>query len=153
MLHAARRLHAWLICDVRQNRTSHPMIRKFLLLCLIIVPAVALRAASDGAPTPIESERGKFDQPPTSISVPNPRYPFEMRLKGIEGGVVVEFTVTADGLVGDAKAVQATHKEFLGAALHAIKDARFKPAQKDGRPVPVRMRATLVFRLDTPSQN
>jgi TonB family protein len=67
-----------------------------------------------------------------------PAYPRSARAKGVQGWVDVEFTVTEDGDVRDAKARDSSAAMFEGAAISAINRWRFAPIVDDGRPVPVR---------------
>ena len=67
-----------------------------------------------------------------------PAYPRGARSRGTEGWVEVEFTVTEQGDVRDAKARSSSAAIFEGAAISAINRWRFDPIVDDGRPVPVR---------------
>jgi len=67
-----------------------------------------------------------------------PVYPRSARSRGTEGWVEVEFTVTEQGDVRDAKARSSSAAIFEGAAISAINRWRFDPIVDDGRPVPVR---------------
>ena len=65
-----------------------------------------------------------------------PVYPPRAQEKGIEGWVVVEFTVTESGSVADASIVDASPKRiFNRAALRAIRKWKYKPKIVDGKPV------------------
>jgi TonB family protein len=126
------------------------MKRVLLVVTWYLAVLGALIAATDSVPMPIESERGLFDQPPVPISMARPQFPFEMRRKGVEGEVTVEFTIAVDGRVRGAKVVEATHKDFHRSALAAVESARFKPATKQGQAVAVRVRMPLYYRLGPP---
>ena len=67
-----------------------------------------------------------------------PVYPRSARSRGTEGWVEVEFTVTEQGDVRDAKPRSSSAPIFEGAAISAINRWRFDPVVDDGRPVPVR---------------
>ena len=67
-----------------------------------------------------------------------PVYPRSARSRGTEGWVEVEFTVTEQGDVRDARARSSSAAIFEGAAISAINRWRFDPIVDDGRPVPVR---------------
>jgi TonB family protein len=128
------------------------MKKHFLIACLLIAFAPLACLAAETAATPLETEKQKYDRPPENISIPQPQYPFQMRRKGIEGDVVVEFTVNAEGRVREAKVISAPNKDFHRSALASVQDARFKPATKNGHPVAVRLSVTLIYRLDPPAK-
>ena len=67
-----------------------------------------------------------------------PSYPRSARSKNTQGWVEVEFTVTEQGDVRDAKPRSSSAPIFEGAAISAINRWRFDPVIDDGRPVPVR---------------
>ena len=75
-----------------------------------------------------------------------PTYPRGAEAKRVEGWVNVEFTVTEQGEVRDAKARDSSAPIFEGAAISAINRWRFEPVFEDGRPVPVRGAVRFTFR-------
>lgn len=79
-----------------------------------------------------------------------PDYPRRAAARGIEGYVVVAFDVAASGGTEHARVLEASPQGvFERAALAAVNRYRYRPATRDGRPVPM---AGLVerirFRLD-----
>ncbi len=77
-----------------------------------------------------------------------PLYPPEARSRRIEGRVVVEFTVTERGEV-DGPVIVESHPPgvFDQAVLNSVRRWRFKPKEQDGKPVAVRARQPLEFKL------
>lgn len=62
-----------------------------------------------------------------------PQYPRQALERGIEGSVVVEFTVREDGTVSDAMVIEAEPKGmFERSALAAIAKFKYKPTVVDG---------------------
>ncbi|HTR53400.1 MAG TPA: TonB family protein [Kofleriaceae bacterium] len=59
---------------------------------------------------------------------------------GIEGTVVLDLIVGADGRVRDVVVVKGIGHGLDEAALAALHDCRFSPGEKDGKPVAVRIR-------------
>ena len=57
----------------------------------------------------------------------------------VQGKVVMEAVVQADGTVGEVRVQQSLDRKFGvdDAAVKAVKEMRFAPATKDGLPVPV----------------
>lgn len=115
--------------------------------CALLTAATSVPSQEKG-PVPLDAEKGKYSEPPVPITLPQPVYPFEMRRKGVEADVVVEFTVDVDGRTKDAKVGAMPQKGFEQSALAAVEKARFKPAMKDGKPVAIRLRVTLFYRLN-----
>ena len=74
-------------------------------------------------------------------------YPAAARQAQIEIDLPVEIVVAADGRVAAARALTRAGYGLDEAALHAIRQYRFSPALRGGRPVRVRMRWTVQFRL------
>jgi protein TonB len=79
-----------------------------------------------------------------------PDYPPRAMSRGIEGWVIVQFTITATGAVKDAIIVDADPKKiFDDAALRAIARWRYNPKVEDGVAVErVGVRTRLTFQLE-----
>ncbi len=79
-----------------------------------------------------------------------PEYPRWAIRKGIEGYVLVEFTVTRSGSTRDIKVLDAYPADtFNRSAIRAAGKSRFKPRVVDGSPVEVMgMQKKYTFRLD-----
>ena len=81
------------------------------------------------------------------------KYPAMARENGIQGTVVVSFTVEKDGSISDispARKVGAGCTESALKAVEAINQegARFRPGIQGGRPVRVRFNLPVKFRLE-----
>ncbi len=78
-----------------------------------------------------------------------PQYPPAARMKRLKGFVEIEFTVTREGRVKNAKVIDSRPSGvFDRAALRAIRFWRFKPELKDGDPVAVRALQRIDFSLE-----
>lgn len=77
-----------------------------------------------------------------------PNYPRSARANGMQGWVELEFTVTEQGDVRDAKSRGSSAAIFEGAAISAINRWHFAPILDDGRPVPVRAVLRFTFKGD-----
>jgi periplasmic protein TonB len=78
-----------------------------------------------------------------------PAYPFLSRRRGEQGRVTVEVEVLADGRAGALRIVSSSGYPLLDeAALRALRETRFEPASRGGRPVRAAARWVIVFRLD-----
>ncbi len=76
----------------------------------------------------------------------DPVYPEEAKAKGVEGVVLVGFTVDAEGRVHEPR-VLSGHALLDEAALAAVRQWRYRPTRKDGRAVPVEVVETVPFWL------
>jgi protein TonB len=79
----------------------------------------------------------KVDRLPAKIAGPLPRYPQWARRRNLEAVVTVRFIVTVEGTVEDVKINEIDGDERFGAeAIRASSQWRFRPAIKNGKPVP-----------------
>jgi len=76
------------------------------------------------------------------------QYPELARKAGIEGRVYVQFVVDKKGNVVDPKVVRGIGGGCDQVALNAVKQARFNPGYKDGKPVQVKYAIPIVFKLN-----
>lgn len=87
----------------------------------------------------------QVDEQPQAIGKIEPVYPEEARRQGLGCSLKLRLKIDAQGRVRDAEVVEAQPPEvFDAAALTAFRNARFRPAIKDGRPV----RIEAYYRLD-----
>jgi periplasmic protein TonB len=79
----------------------------------------------------------------------NPDYPPRALSRGIQGWVIVQFTISATGTVKDAKVVDSSNSVFNDAALKAIARWRYNPKVEEGVAVErVGVQTKLVFQLE-----
>jgi protein TonB len=92
---------------------------------------------------------GGTDYALTPVVRVQPSYPYTAAQRGLEGRVVVEFTVTGQGTVRDPRVVASSDAIFDRAALAAALHFRYRPRIVDGNAVAVAgVRAEFEFRLD-----
>lgn len=88
--------------------------------------ANAVGAQANSAPTPIALKR---------IKTVTPAYPNDAQRKGLNGWVEVSFQVAENGTVQNAAVVASDPRGvFDQAALDAVKQWRFEPPLRDGKP-------------------
>ena len=75
------------------------------------------------------------------------RYPQDLWDAMIEGSVVLEGRVGADGLPTDVKSVAPVHPGLAKAAIETVSQWRFEPARLRDKPVESPLRMTINFRL------
>jgi len=80
-----------------------------------------------------------------------PDYPMQARQRGIEGWVVVEFTISTAGTVKDANVVASEPGTvFDRAAVNAVRKWKYNPKMVDGKPVErPGMKVRLDFNMET----
>jgi protein TonB len=78
-----------------------------------------------------------------------PRYPEALRQAGIDGSVLIQFTVDTLGRVdmGSVKILKSTHDMFTDAVRQSLGAFRFKPAEVNGRRVPALAQMPFEFHL------
>lgn len=86
---------------------------------------------------------------PEPIQRTPPRYPGEALRNGDTGTAVVRAEVDEEGRVAAVSLVSRTGSRALDrAAMQAVRGWRFRPAQRDGRPVPGSVDVPIEFSLD-----
>jgi protein TonB len=112
----------------------------------MIQPDVNARAAM----TKMTVNVGGSDRDTMPLVRINPDYPPRAANRGIEGWVLVEFTITAAGTVRDARVIDSSPKGYFeDAALKAIGRWRYNPKVQEGVAVErVGVRVRLSFNLE-----
>ncbi len=78
-----------------------------------------------------------------------PIYPRRALERGLEGDVIVEFTVTRQGTVKDVLVVESTRALFNQAAIDAAEKFKYKPRVVNGVPIEVAgVKNRISFRLE-----
>jgi TonB family protein len=90
--------------------------------------------------------------PPVPTFQPEPQYTEEARQARIQGGILLSLVVGADGRARDIKVVRSLGYGLDEKAIEALEKWTFRPAQKDGKPVPVIASVEVFFRLLNPPQ-
>jgi TonB family protein len=84
---------------------------------------------------------------PVPIYKPEPGYTKEARAAKLEGTVVLWIVVAADGMVSDVKVTKPFDKGLDENAVQTVKTWKFKPAMRNGVPVPVKVMVEVSFKL------
>lgn len=112
-----------------------------------ILPDTRLTSDGDGytpvapyTPTAPLTETPGFnvvpDGPLVTIMCVEPHYPEQALSAGLEGTVLVESDIAANGSVTDARVIESSGRVFEKAALEAARRFRYKPRVVDGVPMP-----------------
>jgi protein TonB len=115
--------------------------RLSLLLLLAGLLCLPLRLTAD------DTIYTKVDINPVPIKTPPPDYPVEMKRQSTAGVVAITIVIDETGVVTSSTVAKSSHPDFEAPALAAIKKWKFKPAQKDG--APVKIRVTIPIRFST----
>lgn len=131
--------------DVRQL-VSMPFA--FSLAGPASAPVPTVRPMPTNAPQPyfdFQVENPAQAQPGSK----GPTYPQALRDAKVEGQVLVQYVVGADGVPDMAtfKVLKSDHQDFSGAVRAALVDMRFKPATVGGKAVKQLMQTPFVFSL------
>jgi TonB family protein len=82
--------------------------------------------------------------PPRITKQVNPRYPTNRGVRAV-GSVIIGLVVSSKGLPQDPHIVKGLDKDLDQSAIDAVKEFRFVPAQKDAKPVAVRISLQIEF--------
>jgi TonB family protein len=104
------------------------------------VPKIALMRTTN-------PEGQAADYPPRATHSVNPSYTEEARRKKINGIVILSVLVTEEGLPSDIRVVRSLGYGLDEKAIEAVSQYRFRPAIKDGKPVPYRLEIESNFQI------
>jgi TonB family protein len=85
--------------------------------------------------------------PPSIQREVKPVYTEEGRRRGVEGDVVMEVVVRADGTIGNVRVLRGLGSGLDQRAIDAVRQWRFNPARRHGTPVDVMVEIAVEFRL------
>jgi periplasmic protein TonB len=113
------------------------LIAGVALAAVLTVSAQEIFAPGDGVTLPRPTKEVR------------PEYTQAALMAGIEGDVLLEVVVLADGKVGDVRVTKSLDSEYGldRQAVEATKQWEFRPGVKDGKPVAVRVQIELRFTL------
>ena len=129
---------------------------------LVVADAHTLLITDAHAQAPVSTSQTSTDTPwppagvyrvargivaPRVIKAARPTYPPEAMRAKVQGRVLLEAVVQADGTVGEVRVMRSLDRTFGvdAAAVKAVKEMRFAPATKDGVAVPVLTSMELSF--------
>jgi protein TonB len=84
---------------------------------------------------------------PQAVTTPDPEYTEEARRAKTQGTCILWLIVDADGRPRDVRVVRGLGFGLDAKAIEAVKQWRFEPAKKDGKPVNVQISVEVGFRL------
>ena len=84
-------------------------------------------------------------KPPKATSAPDPKYPDLPEGAEPQGTVLMLIGVTAKGHVEPVRVLHSDEPAFEKTAVETVRKWRFRPAEKDGHPVPVQVTVEMKF--------
>lgn len=84
---------------------------------------------------------------PKKIYTPQPRYTEEGRQARIQGTVILQAVIDADGRVQDVKVLKGLPMGLDQSAIDTVKTWQYEPALRDGKPVAVYLNLLINFSL------
>jgi protein TonB len=76
-----------------------------------------------------------------------PKFPESARNAKVGGSVLVNLQVDTNGNPNHVRAIRGVGYNFDESAVDAVKQYRFKPAMKAGKPVPVQLNVEVNFKI------
>ena len=84
---------------------------------------------------------------PSVLKEVKPEYTAAAMKAGIRGMVTLDCVVRTDGSVGETRVTRGLDPDLDAQAIAALKQWRFKPGSRDGKPVPVQVSVEIGFTL------
>jgi protein TonB len=85
--------------------------------------------------------------PPVKVFSPQPGYTEEARQARVQGIVILQAIIDAEGNVTDVRVLKGLPEGLAESAVETVRNWRFKPATLEGKPVPVYFNFTINFSL------
>ncbi|HEY0283857.1 MAG TPA: M56 family metallopeptidase [Vicinamibacterales bacterium] len=147
------------IVRIMKNAPMAPLgVRRKTVLALaaalaLLVPIVSGAGSRVPASAAAQDSDREVHRPGGRITTPKlirevkPHYPERAKQDKVQGEVVMECVVKADGTVGDTKVVRSLDPDLDQAALDAAAQWLFEPGTRDGKPVNVLVTIAIAFTL------
>jgi TonB family protein len=136
---------------LRPNAPHHPPRRAVGVLVAAWAAAGAAPAWADAPAPESKPKQGQLTRAPTLENFIEADYPPEARASDLEGRVVLEVDISATGAVTRAAVTEPAGHGFDEAALAAVRQFHFTPAEVDGKPAAVRISYAYDFVLTKPA--
>ncbi len=100
-----------------------------------------------------EQAAAQGDRKPRLLSHSEPRYTDDARARGVEGKVLLGFTIDHNGVPQSIQIKRSLDPSLDQAAIEAVRDWRFEPAMKNGQVVSMWVESEIVFSLSNGAQS
>ncbi len=118
--------------------------RRAACLLLLLVPSLV----AAGNPIVIDDTV----TPPRLTNKVKPAYPEVLRLARKEGKVILQAVIAEDGSVEHVEVLRSSNAGFEESAIEAIRQWRYEPATKDGKPISVYFTVVVEYELRSDSE-
>lgn len=119
-----------------------------MLLLATLSQALPVSAQQAAAPAlGDEARRPKLTKPPKLVSFVEAPYPESEKAAGQQASVVLQIAISATGSVENVSVVTSAGAAFDQAAVAAVRQFRFEPAEIDDKPAPIRIQYRYEFVL------
>jgi TonB family protein len=115
--------------------------------CVRAAALIAVQDSKDKSSEEPTYTPGGDVKPPKLIHYVEPEFSSSSKEAFVEGVVKISIVVTADGLPTELHIVSGLNTEEDNTAMVAVKQWRFQPGTKNGRPVRVRVTVEINFHL------
>lgn len=129
---------------------SRGTLTLLLSVCLLLVQGVS-QTIDPGTEMTVGGSKetvykvGYGVKPPIATYTPKAEYSEEARSKGVSGDVVLGLVVTSKGEVKNLHVTKSLGSGLDEKAIEAVRQWKFKPATKDGKPVSVMVAVDVAF--------
>ena len=113
-------------------------MRILIMICAFVPAVFAQSSAAMDAASRVTA--------PALVYKTEPEYTDEARSKGIEGVTTLYIEVTKNGAVGNIRVVKSLDSGLDAKAVEAVRNWKFQPATKAGKPVTVSATIRVNFR-------
>lgn len=120
-------------------------------------PSAQATPAASPQPSESEADTGDTYEPPSfpggsaammQFIAQNLRYPKAAQEAGVQGRVMLQFTVGQDGTLSDIKVLRSVSAEIDAEAVRVVRSMpRWTPAKANGKPISARYMVPVAFRL------
>jgi len=120
---------------------------------IILIAAVSCLVSGPIVASAQQATESRVYKPGDGVSAPvmvkevKPQYTAGAMRAKVQGAVTLECVVQPDGTVGEVRVTKALDPGLDQEAIKAVKQWRFKPGTKDGKPVPVLITLEMAFTL------
>ena len=134
-------------------RSSIPvaaLVAVLLSLAACSIPPVQVSDNTKSPSPPPQDEVVNFailSQQPLIKSACEPVYPTARVIRGVQGRVVLNFVVGADGKTREISCIVASDPAFVQPAMDAVRKWTFIPGYLNGKAVATRMQLPIVFSI------
>lgn len=137
-----RRLNAMLDASVNRSQLGRrEALAATAGLLVFVAPAALLRAEEE------YYSGSEVTEAPRLLHKVEPNYSEAARDAKVAGKCVLDIGIDKEGIVGEAKVIEPLHPDLDLNAIEAVKQWTFRPGMLKGKPVGVRAKVEVIFRL------